>query len=97
MKKRYRKPVAKDGELLVKYGKDETDEDLFYCHPDNECGMERDSRMLSIAFEGTVIFKEDGRTLREELEKRGYDIKTMKFSIMKKKINEDDASFYSAC
>jgi hypothetical protein len=83
--RRYRKPEAKQGELLVKYGKEFGDEDLFYCHPENECGMSRDSRMLAIAFERTVLFPEDGRTLRQELEARGYDITTLKFSIMKKK------------
>ena len=85
MKKRYRTPVAKDGEFLVKFGKEYGDEDLFYCYPSNECGMSRDSRMLSIAFERTILFPEDGRSLRQELEARGYDITTFKFSIFKKK------------
>lgn len=85
--KRLRTPKAKDGELLVKYGKEYGDEDLFYCYPDNECGMKRDSRMLSMAFERTVLFPEDGRTLRQELEARGYDITTLKFSVMKKTPN----------
>lgn len=85
--KRLRTPKAKDGELLVKYGKEYGDEDLFYCYPDNECGMKRDSRLLSMAFERTVIFPEDGRTLRQELEARGYDITTLKFSVMKKTPN----------
>ena len=89
MKKRYRKPVAKDGELLVRYGKEYGDEDLFYCYPDNECGMKRDSKMLMLAFERTVIFQEDGRTLRQELEARGYDITTLKFSVMKKQPNAE--------
>jgi hypothetical protein len=85
--KRLRAPKAKDGELLVKYGKEFGDEDLFYCYPDNECGMKRDSRMLMLAFERTVLFQEDGRTLRQELEARGYDITTLRFSIMKKPAN----------
>lgn len=89
MKKRYRKPTAKTGELLVKYGNDCGDEDLFYCHPENGCGMKRDSKMLMIAFERTVIFQEDGRTLRQELEARGYDITTLKFSVMKKQPNAE--------
>lgn len=87
MRKRFRKPKAKDGELLVKYGKEYGDEDLFYCYPENECGMGRDSKMVMLAFERTVIFQEDGRTLRQELEARGYDITTLKFSVMKKTLN----------
>jgi hypothetical protein len=85
MKKRYRKPVAKDGELLVKFGKEYGDEDLFYCYPDNECGMRRDSRVVMTAFERTPVF--DGKTLRQELEARGYDITMLKFSVMKKQPN----------
>ena len=88
MAKRYRAPVAKPGELLVKYGQEYGDHYLFYCWPGNDCGMKRDSKMLMAAFERTVIFTEDGRTLRQELEARGYDITTLKFSIMKKQNNE---------
>jgi len=84
MKKRYRKPVAKDSELLAKYGKDGGDEDLFYCYPDNEYGMKKDSKMLMIAFEHTKIL--DDKTLRQELELRGYDITTLTFSIKKKSV-----------
>lgn len=81
---RQRRPKAKPGELLVRYGREYGDEDLFYCYPENGCGMSRDSRLLMQAFERTVLFKEIGRTLRQELELRGYDITTLKFSIMKK-------------
>lgn len=84
MMKRLRAPKAKAGELLVKYGRDGGDEDLFYCYPDNNCGMKRDSKLLMLAFERTAILQEDGRNLRQELEARGYDITTLKFSIMKK-------------
>ena len=77
-------PKAKDGELLVRYGKEFGDEDLFYCYPDNECGMKRDSKMLMLAFERPLL---DGKTLRQELEERGYDITTLKFSVMKKTPN----------
>ena len=82
MRKRFRVPVAKPGELLVKWGKEYGEEDLFYCRPENTCGMRRDAKLLSIAFEDTILL--DGKTLRQELEDRGYDIKTLKFSIMKK-------------
>lgn len=86
MVKRWRKPIAKPGELLVKWGKEYGDEDLYYCYPDNEYGMGRDSKVVMLAFERNVLFQEDGRTMRQELEARGYDIKTLKFSIMKKEI-----------
>lgn len=65
MQKRFRMPVAKDGELLVKYGQEHGDRDLFYCYPDNECGMKRDSKMLMLmlAFERTKVL--DDKTLRK--------------------------------
>ena len=48
--------------------------------------MRRDSRMLMTAFERVILYEEDGRTLRQELEARGYDITTLKFSVMKKQV-----------
>lgn len=85
MPKRFRTPVAKEGQLLVKYGQEHGDRDLFYCWPDNDCGMARDSRLIMTALERNDVF--EGNSLRKELEKRGYDITTLKFSIMKK-VNE---------
>ncbi len=82
MTKRYRSPKAKENELLVKYGQEDGERDLFYCWPENECGMKRDSKMLSHAFERVEIF--DGNNLRAELERRGYDITTLKFTVQKK-------------
>ena len=86
MKKRYRTPKAKPGELLVKFGQKHGERDLFYCWPENDCGMNRDSKFLSYAFERIDII--DGNSLRQELEDRGYDITTLKFSIQKKQ-NDD--------
>ena len=57
--KRYRTPKAKEGELLVKYGQEYGDRDLYYCYPENDCGMGRDSRIVMLAFESADIF--DGK------------------------------------
>ncbi len=83
VKKRYRTPQAKEGELLVKYGQEYGDKDLYYCYPENECGMRRDSKILMWAFERPIDLL-DGKTLREELVRRGYDITTLKFTIKKR-------------
>jgi hypothetical protein len=80
MKKRYRTPKAKVGQLLVKYGQEHGERDLFYCW--NESSTKRDSRIVMAALEREPIF--EGRNLRDELELRGYDITTLQFSIMKK-------------
>jgi hypothetical protein len=81
--KRFREPKAKEGELLVKFGKNNGDLDIQYCWPENDCGMKRDSRVVMFALEGKNAL--DNKSLRQILEERGYDITTLKFSIMKKK------------
>ncbi len=81
-KKRYKIPKAKDGELLVKYGHDGGEEDLFYCYPENNHEMRCDSKILMWAFERPMSLLDD-KTLRQELGLRGYDITTLKFSIKK--------------
>ncbi len=83
--RRFRKPVAKAGELLVKYGQEYGDRDLYYCWPPNGDGMKRDSGLLMKAIDDVKIYED--RTLRQELELRGYDITTLKFSIKKKGIS----------
>ncbi len=83
MTKRFRTPKAKEGELLVQYGKSEGEIDLMYCWPDNDGGMKYDSKLLMQAIEGDVML--NGKSLRHELTERGYDITTLKFSIKKRK------------
>ena len=81
MIKRFRTPKAKDGQLLVKYGQQYGDRDLFYCWPENGDGMRADSRLLMNALERVEIY--DRKPLRKLLEERGYDITTLKFTIQK--------------
>ncbi|GAF99915.1 unnamed protein product [marine sediment metagenome] len=79
--KRFRNPSAKPGELKVVYGKTPHDNpDLFYCHG-GDGAKPCDSRLLSHFFERVAYF--EGRNMRQELALRGYDITTLKFSIMK--------------
>lgn len=77
--KRFRLPTAKPGELRVAYGKERFDRpDVFYCHGAH--GADRsDARLLSHFFEEVKGLT--GKTLRQELEERGYDITTIKFSV----------------
>lgn len=83
MNKRYRTPTAKDGEILVKYGQEFGSEDLFYCY--GGCGATHgDSNLVMSAFNNEKLYK--GNSLIEELELRGYDIKTLTFSIKKKDV-----------
>ena len=81
MIKRYRTPSAKEGELLVKYGKNRGELDIFYCWR-GDFQMKRDSKLLSFAFEEVPLLSNQ-KSLRQELIDRGYDITTFKFSIQK--------------
>lgn len=93
--KRWRAPKAKPGELKACWGKlHHYDPDLVFCWGD---GTSRaDSALLYCVFSskreraahteeelrrGRVVFDD---SFLEELEKRGYDITTLKFSIQKK-------------
>ncbi|MBF8177700.1 hypothetical protein [Herminiimonas contaminans] len=82
-RKRWRAPVAKPGELKIAYGKERHDDpDLMICWGAGGA-TKRDSHVL-FHFFYHVALPESGTNLVKELEARGYDITTLKFSIMKK-------------
>lgn len=89
--KRYRKPKLKDGELRVYWGKLPHDSpDLIFAWQ-GDYTMRADSKLLHIAFCCnnpdpfiTPLFSKMLPSLVQELEARGYDIETLRFSIMKK-------------
>lgn len=70
---------AKPGELRMAWGKREGD--LVVCGGDGICRA--DGNLLATALAMTPIA--GGRTLRGQLEERGYDITTLRFSIRRKK------------
>lgn len=89
--KRYRHPKLKDGELRVYWGRlpHESPDIIFAWQGDS--AMRADSRLLNIAFCSKQpdpfvqpIFSKMLPSMVQELEARGYDITTLKFSIMKK-------------
>ena len=78
--KRWRSPKAKDGELKVQYGKLPLDSpDIIYVGGNGTSRPDR--RLLHYIFS---LGHFDGKSLYEELESRGYDLTTLKFSIQKK-------------
>jgi hypothetical protein len=83
MAKRIMVPVAKPGQLLVKWGRPSRGEspDLMFAWG-AEGAAKSDARVLSSAFEECDVF--DGQNLRQVLQERGYDITTLKFSIEQK-------------
>lgn len=82
-RKRWRSVEAKPGELKAAYGRCAYSGDLDLWYAWGAGGAcKADSRVLSTALEGVAVY--EGKTLREVLEERGYDITTLKFSIQKK-------------
>lgn len=81
-------PQAKPGQQIVRWGKADrhAQPDLAYAWG-GDGADKSDSRMLSTFFEDTK--NHAGRTLREELERRGYDLTTLRFSIARKPKPDD--------
>jgi hypothetical protein len=83
MAKRIHTLSAKPGELRAEWARPELRESPSICYAWGGDGAARsEGRMLSEALEGTPIY--EGRSLAEELEHRGYDMTTLKFSIKQK-------------
>ena len=89
--KRFRKPKLKYGQLLVYWGKlPRDDPDVIYAWQGDR-SMKRDSALLFHHFGSkrpdpftTPMYSEMAPSLLEELERRGYDLTTLRFSIMKR-------------
>ena len=89
MAKRIHQLTAKAGQLRAGWGRPDPGEtpDLVYAW--GAGGADKtDGRILASAFEDCQnVF---GRSLRQELECRGYDISTLKFSISQKERDHAD-------
>ena len=82
--KRIHVPKAKPGQLIAKWGRPDSGEppDLVYAWG-GDGAASADGRILAAALENSPVFEERG--LRAELERRGYDITTLRFSVEVKK------------
>lgn len=82
-KRRFRHPSMKDGDLKVWWGRVERGEEpsLVYSWQGDR-SMKRDTVIVMNALEGGILDRENGMV--KELERRGYDITTLKLSISKK-------------
>lgn len=86
MKKRYRSPKVKPNSLIFQRGKikDEIDMCIFWNNID---GCDRSLIMYYLATENINYRGGKIKSLLQELEERGYDLDTLKFSISKKMRN----------
>ncbi|MBB4857000.1 hypothetical protein HNO88_000297 [Novosphingobium chloroacetimidivorans] len=90
--KRYRTPAAKPGEVKIVYGKADRYDAPDLCAVWGGQGADKcDARMVMTAmtekrrgYSLTKMAAEERPSLVEELEARGYDITTLKFSIQRK-------------
>jgi hypothetical protein len=90
-RKRIRVPKAKPGELIACWGRPDRGEDPDLVYAWGGKGADSsDGRILSNALENAVVF--DGRTLKQELMARGYDITTLRFSILQHQTEEPEQS-----
>lgn len=88
VRKRWLVAVPKPGMLVARYGRPSRGDSLQVCYAWGGGGADKsDGRILSNALEGAHV--QQGRTLCEELEARGYDITTLRFSIERLPVTPD--------
>ena len=82
MTKRYRLPTPRVGTLDVRWGRPDqfSTHSLYYTYGNRD--GKSDSRVVMEALEGSST--RNGLSLASELEARGYDLTTLRFSIQKK-------------
>lgn len=83
MKKRYRSPKLKDGQIVFQKGKIDGDVDMCIYWQ----GIPRFDRSLVMYYLASENINYKGGEMKsflQELEERGYDLDTLKFSISKK-------------
>lgn len=89
-KRTWRAPKAKPGELVMRWGKMPHDTPEM-CYAWGEGASQRDTVLLHVVIASQhpdpvvqPLFSKMKPSLLEELEARGYDLTTLKFSILKK-------------
>lgn len=96
--RRYRTPTAKPGEVRIAYGKADRHSEPDICAAWGGQGADKsDARMVMHAmtekrmgYTFPTMETEQRPSLIEELEARGYDIATLRFSIMRKPAQEGE-------
>ena len=89
MKKRYRAPKVNDNQLKMQRGTDQGSPDMMIYYGANIPRHDRALLMYWLYSDNINYRGGEKDSLIQELEKRGYDIDTFKFSIEKKVKNEN--------
>lgn len=84
--KRYRRPKIEEGEIRFQRGKIDGEVDMCIYYGDEVPRCDRALVMYTLG-EGSysILTKSIGKSLVDELENRGYDIDTLRFSVKRKK------------
>ncbi len=87
--KRYRAPKLIEGEIKFQRGKVDGYVDMCIFYGDSVPRHDRALIMNTFCFERRNSYNEFDKSLVDELEARGYDLDTLKFSIKKKTTSEE--------
>lgn len=89
MNKRYRRPKTKEGQMIIQRGKIDGEVDMCIFYGDNVPRCDRalmfnaiDGKRMRMNYKTRLPTFDP--SLLEELEKRGYDLDTLRFSIQRK-------------
>lgn len=84
--KRLYMPKAKSGQVKVAFGKEPGNSpDLLYCYGGH--GAKKGDSLTVLHF-FAEIKNDEGKSMLQELQERGYDLTTLKFSVQKEEKNE---------
>ena len=84
MEKRYRRPIVKNGEMRLQKGKVDGNIDMCIFFADDIPPCDRALLFYFICTENHNYSGGKCKSLTQELEDRGYDLETLRFSISKK-------------
>ena len=86
--KRWREPKAKPGEIKIQYGRVRGEYYPDLCFVWGSGTSRSDARLLhNVIASERYRFFDVSNSLLDELEKRGYDLTTLNFSIFKKQLD----------
>lgn len=83
MKKRYRRPTVRDGQIKVQRGRLDGEVDMCIFYGDNTPRCDQ-ALVMNLFFSSRYNYEYP--SFIEELELRGYDLDTLKFSIERKEL-----------
>ena len=86
MKKRYRKPKVKNGQMILQKGKIDGEVDMCLFFGDDVPRPDRSLIFYYLTVDNINYRGGEIKSLIKQLDERGYDLDTLKFSIEKKKI-----------